>query len=463
MSISTAFSRLALKPELLKNLADIGYADMTLVQAQTLPPLLRGQDVIARAKTGSGKTAAFGLALLNKLRTSEFRVQALVLCPTRELADQVAGEIRRLARLLPNTKVLLLCGGAPIGPQLSSLKRSPHIVVGTPGRIHKHLRKQTLSFEDLDTLVLDEADRMLDMGFEDEINAILKFVPGDRQTLLFSATYPDSITAMSARIQRDPVNIDVSSDESAANIEQRWCTTTRENRNDRLLAAVRAWGGELNLVFCNTKLDCAEVAENLRKNGIAALALHGDLDQRQRNEMLVRFANRSATVLVATDVAARGLDVDDLDVVFNYELPPQADTYIHRIGRTARAGKSGLAVSLVEEREMPRLIAADAELTDGSLTNFELPERAETGAALTPKMSTIQLGGGRKNKLRPGDVLGALTADGGVPGDTVGSIDLFDTYSYVAVKAAHAKAALQQLSSRPIKGRKYRVRLIRNV
>lgn len=459
MSDATQFSTLDLKPALLSNLADIGYAEMTLVQAETLPQVIAGSDVLARAKTGSGKTAAFGLGLLNKLDVALFRSQALVLCPTRELADQVAKEIRRLARGIANIKILTLCGGAPYGPQVASLQHSPHIIVGTPGRVLKHLRKETVTLGDLETFVLDEADRMLDMGFADELDAILEFLPRDRQTLLFSATYPDSIKAVSRRVQRDPVTVDVTDDEQPAQITQSWCSITRENRNAELIRALRAWGGALNLVFCNTKVDCAEVASYLRSQGIAAVALHGDLDQGERNEVLVRFANRSAAVLIATDVAARGLDVKDLDAVFNYELPKQAEVYVHRIGRTGRAGKQGVAVSLVEEREEWRWQEIEALLPDAFPKRCGIPDAKRSANTLDPAMTTIRINGGRRNKLRPGDLLGALTADGGVPGDSVGSIDLFDTYSYVAVRNADASRAARQLANRPIKGRKYRARV----
>ena len=456
MSNSIKFSSLDLQPTLLSNLVDIGYEEMTLVQAETLPQMIGGSDVLARAKTGSGKTAAFGLGVLNKLDATSFRTQALVLCPTRELADQIAKEIRRLARGILNVKILTLCGGVPLRPQLASLQHSPHIIVGTPGRVLKHLGKETVKLADLETLVLDEADRMLDMGFAEELDAILKFVPKDRQTLLFSATYAESIAAVSNRVQRSPVKVDVTDDEQPAQIMQFWCSVTRENRNTDLVRALRAWGGELNLVFCNTKVDCAEVANYLRSQNIVAVALHGDLDQSERTEVLVRFANRSASVLIATDVAARGLDVKDLDAVFNYELPKQAEIYVHRIGRTARAGKQGVAVSLVGPREERRWQEIDELLPDANPTKCGIPDAKRSADPLSPSMTTIQISGGRKNKLRPGDLLGVLTADGGVPGDSVGSIDLFDTYSYGAVRNAQTPKALRQLAKRPIKGRMYR-------
>jgi ATP-independent RNA helicase DbpA len=309
--------------------------------------------------------------------------------------------------------------------------------------------------------VLDEADRMLDMGFTDELDAILAFVPADRQTLLFSATYPDAVSDMSTRVQRSPRTVDVTDDELPAQIAQTWCSVTRENRTVDLVRALRAWGGALNLVFCNTKLDCAEVARCLQDENIVALALHGDLDQAERNQVLVRFSNRSASVLVATDVAARGIDVKDIDAVFNYELPPQAEIYVHRIGRTGRAGKTGVAVSLVEDREMWRLEEIEKSLPDTLIQQRGIPDAKRGDDSLTPEFSTIHINGGRKNKLRPGDLLGALTAQGGIPGDAVGSIDLFDIYGYVAVQNAHVNKAVQQLGSRPIKGKKYRARIRR--
>lgn len=461
MNTPQDFSSLGLRSELLSNLETIGYAEMTLVQAETLPPILAGKDVLARAKTGSGKTAAFALGLLNKLDVTHFQCQALVLCPTRELADQVAKEIRRLARAVPNIKVLTLCGGLPFGPQVGSLQHSPHVLVGTPGRVLKHLRKKTLSLSDLHMLVLDEADRMLDMGFADEIDEVRQHVPSNRQTLLFSATYPDGIASISRRFQREPITVDVTDDEQPASIVQTYCTVTRENRNTELVRALHAWGGALNLVFCNTKIDCAEVVAFLQANDIAAVALHGDLDQHERSEVLVRFSNKSASVLVATDVAARGLDVKDLDAVFNYELPKQAEVYIHRIGRTGRAGEQGVAVSLVEQQEEWRWEAIEALLPDAFPKLVGIPDAKRGDDKLVPMMTTIQINGGRRSKLRPGDLLGTLTAEGGIAGANVGDISLFDTCAYVAVVASDASKAQSQLSSQRIKGRQYRARIVR--
>jgi ATP-independent RNA helicase DbpA len=461
MSDITAFDSLDLKPALLGNLADIGHIEMTPVQAHALPKMLAGADVLACAKTGSGKTAAFGLGLLNKLNVASFQVQALVLCPTRELADQVTRELRRLAQAIPNIKILSLCGGAPLGPQYASLQHSPHVIVGTPGRVLKHLKERTVDLGELHTFVLDEADRLLDMGFTEELDAILAFVPDNRQTLLFSATYPDAIASMSARVQRDPVHVDVTAAEPPARISQYWCEVTRENRNAELLRVLRAWGGGLNLIFCNTRVDCAEVQKYLQAAGLSAIALHGDLDQRQRTRALVRFANRSASILVATDVAARGLDVDNLDTVINYELPPQPEVYIHRIGRTGRAGKQGLAVSLIEAREVPRLREIERLFPRCTLLQKAIPNAGRSADSLSAPMVTIQINGGRRNKLRPGDILGALTAEGGVPGASVGSINIFDAYSYVALRSTDTILAKKHLEKRPIKGRTYVVRILK--
>ncbi len=460
MSDETLFDTLPLKPALIETLQTLGYHQMTLVQSQSLPAVLDGRDVLVRAKTGSGKTAAFALGLLNRLESSSFRVQSLVLCPTRELANQVAKEIRRLARTLPNTKVLTLCGGVPIGPQIGSLQHSAHIIVGTPGRILKHLRKQTLRLRGVNTVVLDEADRMLDMGFTEDIEKVLSYVPVKRQTLLFSATYPEDIAVMSRRVQRSPVSIDVTDDEAPAHIEQTWCSVTRENRIDSMVNALCRWGGRLNIVFCNTKIDCAEVAQRLQHEGIAAIAMHGDLEQPDRVRALVRFANQSATVLVATDVAARGLDIDDVDMVFNYELPDQPEVYVHRIGRTGRANKTGAAISLVTAREERRLHAIQEERPEAEIREVDRPSEKDDHGALMPSMTTIELNGGRKNRLRPGDLLGAITAGGQIPGSAVGKIDVLERRCFIALHSEHVQAAVRRLNEDRIKGMSFRARAI---
>ncbi|MCM2359950.1 MAG: ATP-dependent RNA helicase DbpA [Geobacteraceae bacterium] len=456
----TAFSALHLKSPMLKNLASLGYAEMTPIQAHSLPLILAGKDVIAKAKTGSGKTAAFGVGLLARLVVTSSRVQALVICPTRELADQVGKELRRLARFTDNIKVLTLCGGVPFGPQLSSLEHGAHIVVGTPGRLLDHLRRGSLDLSSLQTLVLDEADRMLEIGFQEEIGALIAATPKKKQTLLFSATYPETIAAMSATIQHEPVEVSVDEAHEDGAIEQVLYQVGKEERTAAVARLLGHYRPESTLVFCNTRKECQEVAEALVKRGLLALAIHGDLEQRERDLVLVRFANKSISVLVATDVAARGLDIKELSAVINFELPRDPEIHIHRIGRTGRAGERGLGLSLVTEQESRRVQAIETALGT-TIARGELESLAiAAGAPLAPPMVTLCIDGGRKNKMRPGDILGALTGEAGIAGSEVGKIDVFDFHAYVAVIRTSAAQALSCLSGNKIKGRFYKVRKI---
>ena len=460
MSEENNFESLPLRSELVENLAVLEYRQMTVVQQKALPLILQGRDVVARAKTGSGKTAAFALGMLNTVDSSQLHTHALVLCPTRELANQVTEEIRRLARRIANVRVLTLCGGTPTGPQVGSLERGVHIVVGTPGRTLKHLTKGTLKVQSIKTVVLDEADRMMDMGFSDEIEAILNYLPRKRQTLLFSATYPDGIAKISGRVQEDPIHLDVTQMESSAEIEEHWSLVRLDQRLHCLLDALEDWAGTLNIVFCNTKVDCAEITSYLRSANIAALTIHGDLEQHERTETLIRFSNQSATVLVATDVAARGLDIGKVDAVFNFELPTQPEVYLHRIGRTGRAGRKGHAISLVTHNERRRLEDIQSEFPHTDIQEYELRRVAEPSSALIPTMTTIEISGGRRNKLRPGDFLGAITASKEISGSAVGKINVLEKNTFVAVdKKVHDKA-VRILNSAPIKGKSYRARSI---
>lgn len=454
------FSSLSLSQAQLANLTSLGYHSMTPIQAQSLPAILQGKDVIAKAKTGSGKTAAFGLGLLNKLNPRFFGVQVLVLCPTRELADQVGKEIRRLARATSNIKLVLLCGGKPIGPQVGSLAHGAHIVVGTPGRIQDHLRKSTLKLDGIKTLVLDEADRMLDMGFIDVMQDIIDHTPTSRQTLLFSATYPDTIQQISRRFQKKPLMVTVESGHQPSVIEQLFYEVKKHERNDSLLALFEHYKPESTVVFCHTKKQCDEVAVWLRDHDIEALAIHGDLEQRERDQVLVRFANNSCSVLVATDVASRGLDIKLLQAVINYELPRDPDIYIHRIGRTGRAGEKGIALSLFTEAEQIRVKAIASYQKKPSI--IDVPESLDRDLSfkLQPKMVTIQLDSGRKDKLRPGDILGALTGEAGLIGSQIGKIDIFDMSSYVAIERTALRQAMNYLSEGKVKGRSIRARKV---
>ncbi len=434
---------------------------MTPIQAQSLPAILKGKDLLAQAKTGSGKTAAFAIGVLHKLETQIYRTQALVLCPTRELAEQVSKEFRRLARAIPNTNVLTLCGGKPIGPQLTSLQRNPHIVVGTPGRILKHLGKGTLKLDGLKILVLDEADRMLDMGFHEDIMRIIGMTPGQRQTLLFSATYPDEIKDISVAIQSDPVDIRVESLHSNRIIQQVFYETRKGERTRTLVALLQHYRPESSVVFCNRKQQCQELAEELWQQGFHAQALHGDLDQKERDEVLVQFCNKSSSILIATDVAARGLDIKDLQVVINFELSPDPEVHIHRIGRTGRAGNEGLAISLFMASEQFRIEAIEEYQNSPVRIDQTTSLKPRENFRLSPAMATLCINGGRKNKLRAGDILGALTANTKLPANHIGKIDIFDKLAYVAVQRPVARQALTILAEGKIKGRKFRARKLR--
>ena len=454
---NSEFSSLNLSPALQENLTSLGYLQMTPIQAQSLPLVLEGKDLIAKAKTGSGKTAAFALGLLSRLNVNRVDVQALVLCPTRELADQVAQEIRRLARALPNVKLVTLCGGTPTAPQSATLSFGAHIAVGTPGRILKHLEQGTLELSSLETLVLDEADRMLDMGFGEDINKVISHAPARRQTLLFSATYPEGIAQMSRGVQRNPVEVSVESLHEGSAIEQKLYEVPAGQRLDALTWLLSHYQPSSCVVFCNTKRACNDVADHLAAKGFSALALNGDLEQRERDQVLVRFANGSATILVATDVAARGLDIKELGAVINYELTYDPEVHVHRIGRTGRAGQQGLALSLYQPNEAQRVNFIE-EYQQAPMPLGDLDTIGRDLKPMAPQMVTLSIDAGRKTKVRAGDILGALTGEGGIAGADVGKIQISEQYSYVAVKRQVASAALKRLQEGKIKGRSYRAR-----
>ena len=454
------FSSFELSPALLQGIEVSGYEKLTPIQAQGLPPLLAGKDLVAQAPTGSGKTVAFGLGLLQKIDIAQIRVQALVLCPTRELADQVGKQIRRLAIAIPNLKLSIFCGGIALRPQLASLVHEPHVVVGTPGRIQDLMRKGALNLGAVSTLVLDEADRMLDMGFADAIAEIVGKTPKTRQSLLFSATFPDNIREMIRNTLREPVEVTVGGVSEEPAIEQHFYQVDLAGKPMLLANVLAERKPESCVVFCNTRRDSDEVASALAALGFAALALHGDMEQRDRDEVLVRFGNRSCSVLVGTDVAARGLDIADLACVVNYELPPDPNDYIHRIGRTGRAGRSGLALSLVTPREMPRALAIEAAQGRALKWTKSIAATLRAPSPPPPKMVTLRVDGGRTDKLRPGDIVGALTGDAGLTVDVIGKIDVYATRSYVAIDRRHAGKAVERLNACKIKGRNFRVRRI---
>ena len=445
--MTTPFNTLPLAQQFLDNLTVLGYNEMTPIQAASLPSVLEGRDLIAQAKTGSGKTAAFGIGLLHKLNPAWFAIQGLVMCPTRELADQVAGELRRLARGVGNVKILTLTGGVSMRPQIASLEHGAHIVVGTPGRIRDHLGRATIDLSMVQTLVLDEADRMTDMGFYDEIAGIVSACPQRRQTLLFSATYPDDIRNATAGFLNDPIEIAVESQHDDSKIEQRFYEVGFDNRDDAVARLLRHYKPVSTLAFCNTKAHCRELADTLRDQGFSALALYGELEQRERDEILILFANRSCSVLVATDVAARGLDIANLEAVVNVDVSKDAEVHVHRIGRTGRVDASGLALSLCAPNEK-KWVRAIEEYQNTQASWYKLDDLGDSVLPAEPApMVTLIIAGGKKDKLRPGDVLGALTGDAGLAKEQVGKINVTEFQTYVALAREVADNAYRKLNA----------------
>ena len=458
-SPSSSFTSLTLREPLLINLSSLGYELMTPIQELSLPVMLKGHDIIAQAKTGSGKTAAFGLSLLNHLKVEHYAVQALVLCPTRELAEQVCKALRQLARLMHNVKILNLSGGMPLKPQLDSLRHEAHIIVGTPGRIQKHLDKKSLSLNTLQTLILDEADRMLDMGFFDAIKAIISLCPKKRQTLLFSATYPTTIKQLANEFMLNPKRVHVEEIEATIDIEQRFYeVTTQANKISLLKALLRHYKPTSTLIFCNTKEQTSTLTAMLKKEGFSAAALNGDMEQVERDLAIIRFANHSCSILVATDVAARGLDIKALPAVINFELAFEHDVHIHRIGRTGRAGHKGLALSITTPADAERLCTIEAQLAHPLLFGNINELNSKDNAILLPEMVTFCLTAGRKDKIRPGDILGALTKDAGLAANSIGKIDITPLYSYVAIHQSQSAQAYQYFQHGKLKGRKITVK-----
>ncbi len=458
--MTQAFSALPLSPETLANLDQLGYTEMTPIQAASLPLALAGKDLIAQASTGSGKTAAFGLPVVEKLTPNFHAVQALVMCPTRELADQVTTEIRRLARATANIKVVTLCGGVALRGQEQSLQHGAHVVVGTPGRILDHLTRGNLRLDSVKTLVLDEADRMLDMGFYDDMKQLIAQCPAQRQTLLFSATYPEGIAKLSAQFMREPQTVKVQTVHAADKIRQVFYEVREDERLHAVSLLLNHFRPESTLAFCNTKQQCRELLAVLQAQGFDALALYGELEQRERDQVLVQFANRSCSVLVATDVAARGLDISQLNAVINVDVTPDAELHIHRIGRTGRADAQGLALTLVSLDEMGAVGRIEVLQSQESQWAKLSDLSPAVGDKLQAPMRTLQIVGGRKEKIRAGDVLGAMTGEAGFVADQIGKINVNEFSTYVAVERGIAELALQRLSQGRIKGKGVKVRAL---
>jgi ATP-independent RNA helicase DbpA len=453
---SKDFKSVGLSQAMLDNLKSLGYLEMTPIQEKGLPFILTDRDFIGQANTGSGKTAAFALGILSKLDVAMQRPQALVLVPTRELAEQVAGEIRRLARFTSNIKVLTISGGSEERHKMKSLKQGAHIIVGTAGRIKKLLETGTLMATHIRVLVLDEADRLLEMGTIEDINSIASFTPAARQTMLFSATFPNGIKTLSASLQEDAAQVTIDSQHQTGTIKQLFFKV-EEDKNEALLRLLGHYNPDSCIIFCNSRETCNKVAGLLRTKKIDSLQIHSDLEQQDRTMILIKFDNKSCRILVATDLASRGLDVKDVRLIINYDLPSDHELYVHRIGRTGRAGQEGLALSLYthDERSQLRTIA------DYLKTDCVIKDLNELGklkaVVMRPFMSTIYISGGRKDNIRPGDILGALTKEAGLKGDEVGKIHILEVNSYVAITHEKVERAIGCLNAKKIKGKKFKV------
>jgi ATP-independent RNA helicase DbpA len=454
----TDFTTLNLRPELIQSVTELGYTQLTDIQAATIPVVLAGEDVLAQAKTGSGKTAAFGLGILQGLDEKLTYTHALVLCPTRELADQVAEQLRLLARRMDNVKITTLCGGIPMNGQIATLRHPPHIIVGTPGRVMDHMLNHRVKLHNLKQFVLDEADRMLDMGFYDELEVIFKHLPKVRQTLMFSATYPDTIAQISDVVQKTPKRIETQSLHSETKIQQIAYKVSDEHRQQAVAAIITHYQAKAAIVFCHTKIQTFELTEYLQQKDISAVALNGDLEQRERTQVLTRFAHKSALVLVATDVAARGLDIDAVDLVINYTVSEEPDVYVHRIGRTGRADAEGLAVTLVSDAEMANLREIEAHAQVVLKPKGIESVRFHANRIIQPEYVTLSIDGGKRQKLRPGDILGSLTKEAGIDGEDIGKINVTNQVSFIAVKLRSVKRAMAQFREGKIKGKKFRAR-----
>jgi ATP-independent RNA helicase DbpA len=452
------YRSLPLSAELSSVLAELGYTALTPIQAQAIPVLLQGRDLIGQSQTGSGKTLAFCVPILERMRFErQAALQALVLCPTRELSAQVARELRRLGRAHAGLRVLTLTGGAPVRAQALALERGVHAVVGTPGRVLDHLRRGSLQLHGLSTLVLDEADRMLDMGFEADMEQILQHTPSTRQTVFFSATFLRSVALLSEKYQREPERITIAAEatEKPA-VAQRYVLVEPAHKLATLIQLLRQQTFDSALVFANQRATVDEICAALGAAKISAGKLHGELQQVERDLVLARFRNGSTRVLVATDVAARGIDVSGLDLVVNFDLPTRFDLYLHRVGRTGRAGQVGSAFSLVTAAEEERIGALE-QAHGFAIEATELSPLAATEAQ-PAAMETLRISGGRKQKLRASDILGALTGEAaGLAGDEIGKIEIHDDFSYVAVVKHKVQQAQRGLSTGRIKGRRFRV------
>jgi ATP-independent RNA helicase DbpA len=446
-----SFKELTLPSEVLSNLSKLGYTHPTPIQEKAIPLIIKGKDIIAKAKTGSGKTLGFALPLILKLDENEHFPQALIIAPTRELSEQIAGECRKLAQYKKDVKIITLYGGTSLTRQVTSLEKGADIIVGTPGRLLDHFSRETIHLGQIKTLILDEADRMLDMGFADDILKLVSNLPKQRQSLLFSATYPENIDKLTKVILKNPIEIKIESEKEKIDIKE--YVYSVDDKDKALITTLQHFQPALAIVFCNTKAKTVEVSTMLDEKGFDIATLNGDLEQYERQEMLLQFANTSLPILVATDLAARGLDIKDVDIVINYDVPMKSEDYTHRIGRTGRANKSGLAVSLCDEYGLQKLSEIKPELKSTTINNL----RPNKNFYLQGSVQTLCIDGGKKKKIRAGDILGTLCKDIGIENKKIGKINVYATHSYVAIDKSVVKKAFDGLKNGKIKGKKLRI------
>lgn len=516
------FEELNIDERILRAIEDMGFEETSPIQTQAIPAVCEGIDVVGQAQTGTGKTAAYTIPMLMKINPQIKKPQAIVLCPTRELAVQVAEEIRKLAKYMSDIKVLPVYGGQEIVRQIKSLKTGVQIIVGTPGRVMDHMRRKTVKFDNINMVILDEADEMLDMGFREDMETILTDTPQDRQTVMFSATMPKAIMDIARNFQKDAKVIKVVRKElTVSNIEQFYYEVRHKNKTEVLCRLIDIYNPRLSVVFCNTKRQVDELISELKGRGYFADGIHGDMKQQQRDRVMDDFRSGKVDILIATDVAARGIDVDDVDMVFNYDIPQDEEYYVHRIGRTGRAGRSGMALSFISGKEVYKL--KDIErycktkilakpvpslddvkntkvdnmfekikqtIEEGGLTdmvnlveehvNQEEYTSMDMAAALLKmligdtleredevenfhfdidkddsRMVRLFINIGKKDKIKPSNILGAIAGESGMPGKLVGAIDMMDNYTFVDVPAIHAEKVLKAMNDNvQIKGRR---------
>lgn len=515
------FDQLDLYPQVLRAIAEMGFEEATPIQSQAIPVVMSGVDVIGQAQTGTGKTASFGIPVLHKVDPNNKKTQVIILSPTRELAIQVADEIRKLAKYMHGVKILPVYGGQEISRQIKALKGGAQIIIGTPGRVMDHLRRKTIRCEAVNTIVLDEADEMLNMGFREDIETILEYIPEEgRQTVLFSATMPKPILDITKKYQHDAVTIKVVKKElTVPNIEQYYYDVKRKDKIEVLTRLLDYYNPKLSLVFCNTKRMVDELTEELQGRGYFAEGLHGDMKQTQRDRVMRGFRTGKTEILIATDVAARGIDVDDVEAVFNYDIPQDDEYYVHRIGRTGRARRIGRAFTFVKGKEVYKLkdimrycktkiVAMPIPSTDDvaqikaekvmeeigriideenlkdtiDIIEKQINESDYTAmdiaaAFLKQALGQINLDNdredsfdfdntgaeegmvrlfiniGKKDRVKPGDILGAVAGESGMPGKLVGAIDMYDKYTFVEVPREYGKEVLEAMKNAKIKGR----------